>query len=149
MEVEREVVDLYRVVLMRDKVGEEFDGTVTAVVGSGVYVALDAPFVDVLVRMESLGPDRYELSDNDLSIVGQRSGDSLSLGDRIRVVIEDVSIVRRQVTGRRLITALPRMKRGRKEKLPSSRSASVAKAGPQSHQRARAVKTSPKNVKRR
>lgn len=149
MEVEREVVDLYRVVLMRDKVGEEFDGTVTAVVGSGVYVALDAPFVDVLVRLESLGPDRYELSDDDLSIVGQRSGDSLSLGDRIRVVIEDVSIVRRQVTARRLATALPRMKRGRKEKLEPSRSASTAKAGAQRQQRPRAVKKSSASAKRR
>ncbi len=149
MEVEREVVDLYRVILMRDKIGDEFDGTVTAVVGSGVYVALDAPFVDVLVRLESLGPDRYELSDNDLSIVGQRSGDSLALGDRIRVAIEDVSIVRRQVTARRLITALPRMKRGRKEKPENPRSASNVGAGSRRPQRPRAVKPASKNAKRR
>ena len=32
MEVEREVVDLYRVVLLRDKVGDEFEGTVTGIV---------------------------------------------------------------------------------------------------------------------
>ena len=48
MEVEREVVDLYRAFLMKSRIGERFEGTVTAVVGSGVFVQLDAPFVDVL-----------------------------------------------------------------------------------------------------
>ena len=57
MEVEREVVDLYRAVLMKDHVGQRFEGTVTAMVGSGVFVALDAPFVDVLVRFEDCGAD--------------------------------------------------------------------------------------------
>jgi ribonuclease R len=114
MEVEREVVDVYRAVLMRDKLGQELEGTVTAIVGSGVFVALDEPFVDVMVRLESLGPDRYELADNDLSVVGLRSGDRISLGDRMRVVIEDVSIVRRQVSARRLVASLARDKHGRK-----------------------------------
>ncbi len=84
--------------------------------GSGVFVALDTPYVNVLVRLESLGPDRYELSDNELSVVGLRSGDSISLGDRVRVVIEDVSVVRRQISVRRLVTSLPRAKRGHGEK---------------------------------
>jgi ribonuclease R len=111
MEVEREVVDVYRVVLMRDKVGEEFDGTVTAAVGSGLFVSLDEPFVDVLVRLEGLGPDRYELTGDELGVVGVRSGDRVSVGERIRVVIEDVSIVRRQVTARRVVLSDLRGKR--------------------------------------
>jgi ribonuclease R len=113
MEVEREVVDVYRVVLMRDKVGEEFGGTVTAIVGSGVFVALDEPFVDVLVRLEGLGPDRYELAGDELSVIGVRSGDRVSLGERLRVVIEDVSIVRRQISARRVVVPVARGKRSR------------------------------------
>ena len=102
MEVERAVVDLYRAVLMREHVGETYEGTATALVGSGVFVALDAPFVDVLVRFEDLGDDRYELDDNGLRAVAARSGDFVSLGDRMTVTITDTSVLRRSVYGRRV-----------------------------------------------
>jgi len=103
MDVEREVVDLYRALLMRDHLGETCEGIITALVGSGAYVTLDQPFVDVLVRFESMGPDQYQLAEDELSVVGVRSGDTLSLGDRIAVVIEDVAILRRQVHARRVV----------------------------------------------
>ena len=133
---------------MRDKIGDEFEGTVTGIVGSGVFVALDTPYVNVLVRLESLGPDRYELSDNELSVVGLRSGDSISLGDRVRVVIEDVSVVRRQISARRLVTSLPRAKRGRGEKSGISRGASNVKMGSRRQPKPRAAKTSSRKASR-
>jgi ribonuclease R len=103
MEIEREVVDLYRALLMRDRIGDAAEGTVTALVGSGVFVALDEPFVEVLVKFESMGPDHYQLSDDELSVVGSRSGDTIALGDRMAVVIEDVAIMRRTVYARRVL----------------------------------------------
>ncbi len=103
MEVEREVVDLYRALLMQSHVGETLSGVVTGVTGGGVYVALDAPFVDVLVRLDSLGTDSYELSDDELALVGQRSGDRVELGQRLSVLIEEASILRRTTLARRLV----------------------------------------------
>ncbi len=105
MEVEREVVDLYRALFMRERVGQTFEGRVSAVTSGGLYITLDEPFVDVLVRYEALGPDRYEVSENELSAVGQRSGDTVSLGDRVQVEIEDVAILRRTVYARRVVPA--------------------------------------------
>jgi ribonuclease R len=102
MEVEREVVDLYRAVLMQSRVGERFEGTVTAMVGSGIFVALDAPFVDVLVRFEDCGAERFELDDEGLRAVAKRSGEAIQLGDRMTLDIIDVAILRRAVYGRRV-----------------------------------------------
>jgi ribonuclease R len=102
MEIERAVVDLYRTFLMRDRVGLTFEGTVTAVVGSGVFVQLDAPFVDVLVRLEDLGHDRWEIDDDALRAVAVRSGDVVALGDRMRVEVIDASLLRRTVYARRV-----------------------------------------------
>jgi ribonuclease R len=102
LDVEREVVDLYRTLLMRDRVGDEHEGNVTAFVGSGAYVTLDQPFVDVLVRYEAMGDDRYQLDSDELGVVGAKSGDRIALGDRIRVAIEDVAVLRRTVYARRL-----------------------------------------------
>lgn len=102
MVVEREVVDLYRALYMRDRIGDVLEGTISALVGSGMFVTLKEPFVDVLVRYDALGPDRYELDDDELSVIGRRSGDTMQLGDPIVVEIEDVAILRRQTHGRRV-----------------------------------------------
>jgi ribonuclease R len=102
MEVERAIVDLYRTFLMKDHLGERFEGTVTSVVGSGVFVQLDAPFVDVLVRLEDLGQDRYEVDDEALRVVAARSGDVVALGDRIAVEITDAALLRRTVYAKRV-----------------------------------------------
>jgi ribonuclease R len=102
MDVEREVVDLHRALLMRERVGDVFEGTVTAITGGGVYVTLDHPFVDALVRWEALGPDRYEPTEDELGAVGARSGDKVELGDRVVLTIEDVAVLRRATYGRRV-----------------------------------------------
>ena len=102
MQAEREVVDLYRCLFMQDKVGEVYEARVSGLAGSGVYAVLDEPFVDVLLRFEALGPDRYEAGDDGLSVAGRRSGDRIALGDRVTLVIEDVALLRRTIYGRRV-----------------------------------------------
>lgn len=107
MQVEREVVDLYRALYMRDKIGQTYEGRVTALLGSGVIVAIADPYVELLVLFESLGPDRYEIADDELSYVGQRSGETIALGDTMGVEVVDVSLARRTVYGARLVSASP------------------------------------------
>jgi ribonuclease R len=128
MVIEREVVDLHRALLMRGQVGKILEGTVTGLVGTGVFVNVDEPFIDVLVRMESLGADRYELDDEQLRVVGVRSGDRIALGDRMLVQIEDVSILRRTVYGRRLIDEEDRRERRPKRAVKRSAVALPAKS---------------------
>jgi ribonuclease R len=131
MVVEREVLDLYRVLLMLDHVGEEFDGRITGITPGGIYVALDAPFVDVHVRLDALGPDAYQTTEGELSVVGTRSHEVLRLGDRIRVVIEDAAILRRMVVGRRAghkQTAMPNDRTGRPAKRPGRPSSTATTA---------------------
>jgi ribonuclease R len=100
MEIEREIVDLYRCSVMKDRVGEKFHGMVTALVGSGAYVALDDPFVDVLMRYEDMGGN-WELDDDGLRATSG-SGDIITLGERVELEVIDVSIVRRTTYGRKV-----------------------------------------------
>jgi ribonuclease R len=72
-------------------------------VGSGCFVALDSPFVDVMVKFEDLGADRYEMDESGLRAVGARSGDTVNLGDRMLVEITDVAMLRRTVYGKRIV----------------------------------------------
>jgi ribonuclease R len=128
MEIEREVVDLYRAIYMKDHIGDVFHGTATALVGTGVFVAVDSPFVDVLVRMESLGAEPYEIDDSGLRLIGQRSGDRIAIGDAMTVQIEDVAILRRQVYARRLPEESDgeRPKRGKRESRAQRRTSDAA-----------------------
>jgi ribonuclease R len=124
MEVEREVVDLYRCLLMRSHIGAFYEGTVTALVGSGLFVAIDEPFVDVMIRIESLGSDEYQIDDDGLRMIGARSGDRIAIGDKLMVQIEDVAVLRRTVYARRV--ADPDATRPRREKKTRRRGATVA-----------------------
>ncbi len=98
MQVERDVVSLYRALLMRDRVGETFEGSISSVDANGFWVALDEPFVDVLVPLEKLG-DYFELDELGIRLIGLRTGRMLALGQRFEVTIEDVRIARREIVG--------------------------------------------------
>jgi ribonuclease R len=97
MEVEREVVDLYRAFFLRDRIGDVFDGTISGVAGFGVFVVVDDPFVEGLVRVGALSDDYYEFDEPTCRLVGRRSGRVFALGDAVKVEVQSVSVVRRKV----------------------------------------------------
>jgi ribonuclease R len=96
IEVERQVASLYAARLMRDHLGEEIWGTVSGVTSFGLFVTLDEPFVDGLVRLDKLG-EWMELIPEALQLHGRRSGRRILLGDRLLVKVENASIARRSV----------------------------------------------------
>ena len=102
MDIEREVVDLYRALYMRSFIGSIYEGVVTSLVGSGVFVSVEHPYVDVLVRFESLGGDSYALDETGLYAIGARSGERITFGDAMLIQIEDVAIMRRLVMAKRV-----------------------------------------------
>jgi ribonuclease R len=97
MEVEREVIDLYRAFFLRDRIGDEFEGTISGVAGFGVFVVVDDPFVEGLVRIGALSDDYYEFDEPTCRLVGRRSGRVFALGDAVKVEVQSVSVVRRKV----------------------------------------------------
>jgi ribonuclease R len=92
MEAEREAIDLKKGVFLRDRLGEEFDATVTRIARHGFYATLDAFFVDGLVPLRTLR-GHYEFDEAKLLLVG-RTGRRFALGDRVRVAVAQVDLVR-------------------------------------------------------
>jgi ribonuclease R len=136
MEVEREVVDLYRSFFMRDRVGDVLDGTISGVASFGVFVAADQPFVEGLVRTEHLVPDDfYDYDEVACRLTGRRSGHTFSLGDSVKVEVLSASVARRQVDlrlhGDQPPTRRePRKKSERREKTRSKQGKRSAKVSP-------------------
>ena len=97
MEAEREAVAMYRAYLMRDQVGEQFEGTVSAVTSFGAFVEIDEPYVEGLIKLDSLGDEPWSYDEVHMRLSGTRTGRSIELGDRVKVEINNVSVVRRRI----------------------------------------------------
>jgi ribonuclease R len=96
MEAEREAVSMYRAYLVRDQIGEKFTGTVSAVTSFGAFVEIDEPYVEGLIKKDSLGDD-VEFDEVHMRLRARRSGMMLTLGDAVQVEIGDVSVIRRRI----------------------------------------------------
>jgi ribonuclease R len=96
MEAEREAVAMYRAYLMRDQVGQQFPGTISAVTSFGAFVEIEEPFVEGLIKLDSLG-EPFEYDETHMRLSGKRTGKTLELGDRVTVEINNVSVLRRRI----------------------------------------------------
>ncbi|HRC58422.1 MAG TPA: ribonuclease R, partial [Kofleriaceae bacterium] len=97
MEAEREAVSMYRAYMMREQVGERYQGVVSAVTSFGVFVEIEEPFVEGLIRIDSLASEPFVFDEVHLRLTGQRTGIQLCLGDSVTVEIRDVSVLRRRI----------------------------------------------------
>jgi ribonuclease R len=96
MEAEREAVSMYRAYLMRDQVGQQFAGVISAVTSFGAFVEIEEPFVEGLIKLDSLG-EPFEFDAIHMRLSGRRTGKTLELGDRVTVEIVNVSVLRRRI----------------------------------------------------
>ncbi len=96
MEAEREAVAMYRCYLMRDQVGERFPGTVSAVTSFGAFVEIEEPFVEGLIKLDSLG-EQFDYDEVHMRLSARRSGRAIELGDKVTVEINNVSVSRRRI----------------------------------------------------
>jgi ribonuclease R len=88
----RDVVAWLKCYYMQDKVGEEFDGSVSAVVPFGLFVALDDIFIEGLVHISDLGADYFHYDETRHELAGERTGTRYRLSDRVRVQVIRVDL---------------------------------------------------------
>jgi ribonuclease R len=97
MDAEREIVQLKKIQLMRQRIGETHDGFVSGVVPFGVFVELRDMFVEGLVHVSALGDDWWEHHEREHALRGRRTGRRFRIGDPVRVTVAGVSVERRQI----------------------------------------------------
>jgi ribonuclease R len=97
IEAEREAVSMYRAYLMRERVGEQFPGVVSAVTSFGVFVEIEDPFVEGLVKTDAISGDTFDFDQVHMRLSGRRTGRSIQLGDSVIVELVNVSVGRRRI----------------------------------------------------
>ncbi|HIY99381.1 MAG TPA: ribonuclease R [Firmicutes bacterium] len=93
-EAERDVDALYIVAYMQDKIGEEYDATISGVTSFGIFAEL-ANTVEGLVPLETLPDDSYEFIEERFQLRGTK--ESFHLGEAIRVRVAGVDWGTRRV----------------------------------------------------
>lgn len=88
----RDVVTWLKCYFMKDKVGEEFDGSISGVASFGIFVALDGIYIEGMVHISELGSDYFEHDAARHLLRGGRTGKVFRLGDRVRVKLVRVDL---------------------------------------------------------
>jgi ribonuclease R len=96
-EAARSVVAWLKCEYMRPRVGEEFDGVVTGVAEFGAFVQLKGLQVDGLVHVTALPRDYFRFHERDRTLVGERTGLRVSIGDELRVRLVRVDSAERKI----------------------------------------------------
>ncbi len=91
-EATRDVEAWLKCYYMRDRVGDSFNGSISAVVVFGIFVALDDVYVEGLVHVSDLGNDYFHFDAAKHQLVGERTARRFRLGDRVKVRVVRVDI---------------------------------------------------------
>ena len=96
-EASRDVEAWLKCRFMRDRLGEEFPGTVTTAAPFGVFVTLDALFVEGLVHVTELGGEYFRFDELRQELRGERSGMRYGAGTRLQVQVSRVDLDARKI----------------------------------------------------
>lgn len=94
---ERASIKYKQVEFMADRIGQEFDGTVSGVTEFGLYVEITENSCEGMVPLRLLLDDYYEFDERNFCLVGRRYRKRYSLGDKVRIRVERANLERRQL----------------------------------------------------
>ena len=94
---ERASIKYKQVEFMADRLGQEFDGTVSGVTEFGLYVEVDENKCEGMVPLRQLLDDYYEFDERNFCLVGRRYHKRYGLGDKVRIRVDRANMEKRQL----------------------------------------------------
>ncbi|QGM21290.1 ribonuclease R [Spiribacter sp. 2438] len=91
-EASRDAIRTLKCRFMSDRIGEEFTGVVSGVTSFGLFIELDAVFVDGLIHITNLEQDFFHFDPIGHRLIGERTGKEYRLADRIRIRLAQVNV---------------------------------------------------------
>ena len=96
-EASRDVEAWLKCKYMREHLGEEFSGVVTSVTSFGLFITLDAMYVEGLVHITELGGEYFRFDEARQELRGERTGIRYALGSRVQVQVSRVDLDGRKI----------------------------------------------------
>ena len=96
-EASRDVEAWLKCKYMREHLGEEYSGVVSAVTSFGIFVTLDSLYVEGLVHITELGGEYFRFDEARQELRGERSGLRYAVGSRLRIQVSRVDLDGRKI----------------------------------------------------
>ncbi len=97
VDAERESTKYFQVLFVQDKIGEEFNGTVSGIAEFGMFVKMDDNQCEGMVAMNDIPGDRFSFDQEKFRIIGSNTKREYNFGDKVRVKIYEVHLAKRQI----------------------------------------------------
>ncbi|MBO4905452.1 MAG: ribonuclease R [Bacteroidaceae bacterium] len=94
---ERASIKYKQVEFMADRLGQEFDGIISGLTESGIFVELNETKCEGMVSMRDLNDDYYEFDERNYRLIGRRHHYCYALGDSIRIKVARANLDRKQL----------------------------------------------------
>ena len=96
-EASRDVEAWLKCKYMREHLGEEFVGVVSSITSFGIFVTLEAMYVEGLVHITELGGEYYRFDEMRQELRGERSGMRYAIGTKVLVQVSRVDLDGRRI----------------------------------------------------
>ncbi len=96
-EATRDAISWLKCEYMMDKVGEEFEGVISAVTSFGLFVELKGIYVEGLVHITELKRDYYHYDPTGHRLKGERTGQVFRLGNPVKVKVMRVDLDEKKI----------------------------------------------------
>ncbi|MFQ6675521.1 MAG: ribonuclease R [Fidelibacterota bacterium] len=103
MEAERDYIKLKQLRWLNQHLGEHYEGIISGVVSSGIFVELEDALVEGFVPVDTMEDDYYSYDEKELALVGKRGRESYHLGKTVTVRVHDVNLESRQANFRLVV----------------------------------------------
>jgi len=94
---ERASIKYKQVEFMSERMGQEFDGTISGVTEWGLYVEVNENKCEGMIPMRELDDDFYDFDEKAYCLTGRRYHKKFSLGDPIRIKVVRANLERKQL----------------------------------------------------
>jgi ribonuclease R len=138
MAAERETVDRLVAHHLADRVGATFHGRISGATRAGLFVKLDDTGADGFVPARTIGDDFFRYEEKHHALIGERTGESYRLGDKVEVKLVEAIPVAGALRFEILSKGRHDLRRGRTQHpRPPHRAHQPRKKHPHKHRRKR------------
>ena len=130
-DAERTSIKYKLVEYMTDKIGREYEGTVSGLTEWGMYVQTEPEKVEGMVALRDIRSDFFEFDEAHYRLVGRRTHRIYSLGDKVRIKVANANLEQRTLDYE-LVESLPEDSASEPQKEKGTKSPSAKKASKKS-----------------
>ena len=97
VKAERESIKYMQIKYMQDKIGNEYQGTITGVSDWGIYVEIEENKCEGMVYIRDIKDDKYFYNSDEQSLIGKSTKKKYQLGDPLQIEVKKADLIKKHL----------------------------------------------------